>query len=175
MCHSNQKEYGGVMKEGWRRWWCCGEIIYPYFDCLASVKVPLHQTQTHTTWKTSSHPHSLLHHHHHHHQLCLHLTFMKLSSRLLCLALPLCPFLIRSTTLSGKEVSVFRPWVSRSSHRPRPSLSMPWHRLQRDTHVHAQTHTHMHTLTHTLSVWISGSLRFSWNLILSQNKDPISV
>lgn len=25
------------------------EIIYPYFDCLASVKVPLHQTQTLTT------------------------------------------------------------------------------------------------------------------------------
>lgn len=75
----------------------------------------------------------------------LRLTFMKLSSRLFCLALPLCLFLIRSTTLSGKEVSVFRPWVSRSSHRPRPSLSMPWHRLQRDTHVHAQTHTHAHT------------------------------
>lgn len=47
-------------------------------------------------------------------------------------------------SVSGKEVSVFRPWVSCSSHRPWPSLSMLWHRLQRDTHTLTNTRMHNH-------------------------------
>lgn len=48
---------------------------------------------------------------------------------------------IDNTGLSLNEV-FSGPRVSCSSHRPQPSLSMPWHRSQRDTH----TNPHMHNI-----------------------------
>ena len=114
--------------------------LFPYFNCKAyvtSLKTSLPSAPSFPAgWRSGCSD-----------SLCV--TFM---TRSLCSFI--CLFLSArfspSTTLAGKGASAFRLWVARSSHSPLPRPSMPWHCLQRETHVcecacKKYTHTHTHT------------------------------